>query len=70
MTQPQKQARPQIEVVFVIDTTGSMSGLIEGAKQKIFSIASRIATGKPTPRLKVGLVAYRDEGDDVRDEVL
>ncbi len=56
--------RPQIEVVFVLDTTGSMSGLIEGAKQKIFSIASRIATGKPTPRLKVGLVAYRDVGDE------
>jgi hypothetical protein len=59
-----KQDRPQIEVVFVLDTTGSMSGLIEGAKQKIFSIASRIATGKPTPRLKVGLVAYRDVGDE------
>jgi outer membrane murein-binding lipoprotein Lpp len=41
-----------------------MSGLLEGAKQKIFSIASRIATGKPTPRLKVGLVAYRDVGDE------
>ncbi|MFL5344917.1 MAG: VWA domain-containing protein [Hyalangium sp.] len=60
----QKESRPQIEVVFVLDTTGSMSGLIEGAKQKIFSIASRIATGKPTPRLKVGLVAYRDVGDE------
>jgi hypothetical protein len=59
-----KEARPQIEVVFVLDTTGSMSGLLEGAKQKIFSIASRIATGKPTPRLKVGLVAYRDVGDE------
>lgn len=58
-----KETRPEIEVVFVLDTTGSMSGLIEGAKQKIFSIASRIATGKPTPRLKVGLVAYRDVGD-------
>jgi len=59
----QKQERPQIEVVFVLDTTGSMSGLLEGAKRKIFSIASRIATGKPTPRLKVGLVGYRDVGD-------
>jgi hypothetical protein len=59
-----QEARPQIEVVFVVDTTGSMSGLIEGAKQKIFSIASRIATGKPSPKLKVGLVAYRDVGDE------
>jgi hypothetical protein len=60
----QKAAAPQIEVVFVLDTTGSMGGLLEGAKQKIFSIASRIATGKPTPRLKVGVVAYRDVGDE------
>ncbi|WP_426749365.1 vWA domain-containing protein [Myxococcus sp. Y35] len=57
-------ARPQIEVVFVLDTTGSMSGLLEGAKRKIYSIASRIAQGRPTPHLKVGLVAYRDVGDD------
>ncbi|MCK8502598.1 vWA domain-containing protein [Myxococcus fulvus] len=59
-----KAARPEIEVVFVLDTTGSMSGLLEGAKQKIYSIASRIAQGRPTPHLKVGLVAYRDVGDD------
>jgi Mg-chelatase subunit ChlD len=59
----QQQARPKIDVVFVLDTTGSMGGLIEGAKQKIFSIASRIAQGKPTPQVRVGLVAYRDVGD-------
>ncbi|RYZ37622.1 MAG: VWA domain-containing protein [Myxococcaceae bacterium] len=56
-------ARPEIEVAFVLDTTGSMGGLLEGAKQKIFSIASRIAKGKPTPHLKLALVAYRDVGD-------
>lgn len=59
-----KAPRPEIEVVFVLDTTGSMSGLLEGAKAKIYSIASRIAQGRPTPHLKVGLVAYRDVGDD------
>jgi hypothetical protein len=57
-------SRPEIEVVFVLDTTGSMGGLLEGAKRKIYSIASRIAQGRPTPHLKVGLVAYRDVGDD------
>jgi hypothetical protein len=40
-----------------------MSGLIEGAKQKIWSISNRIVAGKPTPNLKVGLLAYRDRGD-------
>ncbi|MHC4777177.1 MAG: vWA domain-containing protein [Planctomycetota bacterium] len=54
---------PRIEVVFVLDTTGSMSGLIEGAKRKIWSIANAIATGMPSPLLRMGLVVYRDKGD-------
>jgi len=53
----------KVEVVFCLDTTGSMSGLIDGAKAKIWSICNQIASGKPTPDLKVGLVAYRDKGD-------
>ncbi len=55
--------KPKVEVVFCLDTTGSMSHLIEGAKQKIWSIGNQIANGKPTPALKIGLVAYRDRGD-------
>lgn len=55
---------PQIEVCFVLDTTGSMSGLIEGAKQKIWSIANEMVKAKPTPEVKIGLVAYRDKGDE------
>ena len=55
--------RPQVEVVFCLDTTGSMGGLIEGAKQKIWSISNQIVAGKPTPSLKVGLLAYRDRKD-------
>jgi Mg-chelatase subunit ChlD len=58
-----KTPKPNVEVVFCLDTTGSMSGLIEGAKQKIWSISNRIVAGKPTPNLKVGLLAYRDRGD-------
>jgi Mg-chelatase subunit ChlD len=56
-------AKPQIEVCFVLDTTGSMSGLIEGAKQKIWSIANEMISAKPTPDIKFGLVGYRDRGD-------
>ena len=54
---------PVVEVAFVLDTTGSMGGLIAGAKQKIWSIASKIASAQPTPTLRVGLVGYRDKGD-------
>jgi len=55
--------RPRVEVVFVLDTTGSMSGLIQAAKEKIWSIASTLASGQPTPEIRMGLVAYRDRGD-------
>jgi hypothetical protein len=55
--------KPKVEVVFCLDTTGSMGGLIEGAKQKIWSVCNQIAGGRPLPDLKVGLVAYRDRGD-------
>ncbi len=60
-----KQAltQPKIEVVFVLDTTGSMSGLIKAAKEKIWSIASTMAQAKTAPEIKMGLVAYRDRGD-------
>src|SRR5262249_17476322 len=60
---PAPAPKPRVEVVFCLDTTGSMTGLIEGAKQKIWSINNQIASGKPTPDLKIGLVAYRDKGD-------
>lgn len=60
---PKKADRPQVEVVFCLDTTGSMGGLIEAAKAKIWAICNQIAGGKPTPALKVGLVAYRDKSD-------
>src|SRR3954469_13380196 len=63
--QDKKQSvkKPKVEVVFALDTTGSMGGLIEGAKQRIWSISNQIASGRPTPDLRVGLVAYRDKGD-------
>jgi Mg-chelatase subunit ChlD len=62
-SKPTAAQKPKVEVVFCLDTTGSMGGLIQGAKQKIWSISNQIANGKPTPDLKIGLVAYRDKGD-------
>ena len=53
----------RVEVVFVLDTTGSMGGLIETAKEKIWSIASTLAQAHQAPEISMGLVAYRDRGD-------
>ncbi len=55
--------KPRMELVFVVDTTGSMGGLIEGAKSKIWSIVNEIVTAKPQPEIRIGFVAYRDKGD-------
>ena len=58
-------ATPQrMEVVFVLDTTGSMGGLIAAAKEKIFAIAHAMTQADPAPEIAIGLVAYRDRGDD------
>jgi Mg-chelatase subunit ChlD len=61
---PTLKSKPRIEVCFVLDTTGSMGGLLEGAKQKIWSIANEMISAQPTPELKLGLIGYRDRGDD------
>jgi Mg-chelatase subunit ChlD len=60
---PVSNERPRVEAVFVLDTTGSMSGLINAAKEKIWSIANTMASAQPAPEIKIGLVAYRDRGD-------
>ena len=53
----------RIEVVFVLDTTSSMSGLIQAAKEKIWSIATSMASAQENPDIRMGLVAFRDRGD-------
>ena len=58
-----QKEQPIIEVAFVLDTTGSMTGLIEGAKQKIWYIANEIITGEPKPKVRIALIGYRDKGD-------
>jgi von Willebrand factor type A domain len=56
-------AKPIVEVAFVLDTTGSMGPLIDGAKRKIWSIATAIVDANPDAEIRMGLVAYRDIGD-------
>ena len=60
---PETAPTPTIEICFVLDTTGSMGGLIDGAKKKIWSIANDTISSTPRPRVKIALVPYRDRGD-------
>ena len=63
-------AKPKIDVVFVLDTTGSMTGLIQTAKEKIWSIATTMASAQQAPEIRIGLVAYRDRGDSYVTKVV
>ena len=61
--------RKTLEMVFALDTTGSMGGLIEGAKQRIWGIVNEVMQSGERPNVRVGLVAYRDRGDRYVTEV-
>lgn len=63
-TRAPRQNTRRVEVVFVLDTTGSMAGLIDGAKKKIWSIANSIIDRHPGAEIRMGLVGYRDLGDE------
>ncbi len=68
--------KAKVEVVFVIDTTGSMGEWIGMCKLKFWALCYSFLNTRPTPDLKIGLVDYRDKGDlwitkvyDLRDDL-
>jgi hypothetical protein len=56
--------RPRIEVCLCLDTTASMTGLLDAVRRTFWSICNRILDAWPRPDIKVALVAFRDRGDD------
>src|ERR1051325_6731293 len=70
---PKKPALPSkqtLEMVFALDTTGSMGGLIDGAKERIWGIVNDVLKGQMARKVRVGLVAYRDRGDEYVTKVV
>ena len=55
---------PRMDVLFLLDSTGSMSDEIDAVKGHIRDMISEIASGNPTPDVRFGIVTYRDRGDD------
>lgn len=53
-----KDARQPIDLVICLDTSGSMTGLIDSARGRLWEIVSTLSKAKPTPRLRVGLLTY------------
>ena len=55
---------PRMDVLFLIDTTGSMDDEISVVKESIVDMITEIESGKPAPDVRFGLVLYRDRGDE------
>lgn len=47
-----------VDVVICLDVSGSMQGLVESAKIKLWDLVNDLAKVKPTPQLRVGLYSY------------
>ncbi len=59
-------ARPELtelDIAFLVDTTGSMSDELRYIQKELSSIAGNIATRFPGTTPRFGLVFYRDHGD-------
>lgn len=53
-----------LDVLFLLDATGSMGDEIDRLKQSIDLVADRLAALEAAPDLRFAMTLYRDEGDD------
>ncbi len=51
-------AARHVDLVIALDTSGSMDGLIDSARQKLWDIVNLLGHAKPMPTLRVGLISY------------
>lgn len=54
---PYCRTRP-IDLVICLDTSGSMEGLIDSARARLWDIVNSLAKARPIPQLRVGLITY------------
>ncbi|MDX2132940.1 MAG: VWA domain-containing protein [Planctomycetota bacterium] len=56
-----------VDLVICLDTSGSMDGLIDAARQRLWGIVSDLATAKPRPALRVALLSFGNDGYSAED---
>ncbi len=56
-----------IDLAICLDTSGSMEGLIDSAKQRIWAIVNDLALATPAPELRVALLTYGNDGHDAEN---
>ncbi len=60
---PRTRPPVQLDVLFLVDSTGSMSDEIEQLKDNMLSISAQIEALPENPDVRFALVYYRDRGD-------
>jgi Mg-chelatase subunit ChlD len=63
LSEPPQPATTQLDLLFLIDATGSMGDEIDKLKASMADVADQIAGLPEQPDVQYGLVAYRDQGD-------
>ncbi len=58
-----QRSRVNLDILFLLDSTGSMSDEISALQSSILSMADQIDNLRPRPDLRFGLVTYRDRKD-------
>src|SRR5436305_1481960 len=62
---PPAQKARHVDLVIALDTSGSMNGLIDSARQKLWDVVNLLSQARPQPVLRVGLLSYGgDRGYD------
>ena len=56
-----------IELAICLDTSGSMDGLINSARQKLWTIVNDLALAEPTPTFRVALLSYGNDGHNAEN---
>jgi hypothetical protein len=51
-------SRRDVDLVIALDVSGSMDGLIESAKQRLWDITNELAQARPVPALRVAILSY------------
>jgi Mg-chelatase subunit ChlD len=51
-------ARRDLDLVIALDVSGSMEGLIDSAKQRLWDVTNELARARPVPNLRVAIVSY------------
>lgn len=59
-----KAKQPRIDIAIALDTSGSMSGLINAAREKLWTIVNEASRTQPAPILRVALLTYGSSGSE------